>query len=364
MSFYRHCSGSCVCRSLAKTMVSQMHSASEITLPEGLSRFEQALVYAARLHDGHTRKGTTIPYFSHLASVAALVLEHGGSEDQMIAALLHDAVEDRGGHPTLEDIQRRFGVVVARIVEGCSDDGETDLRDASTWRTRKEHYLAHLADAPEDVRLVSAADKLHNARAILTDYRRIGDLLWVRFNARRDDILWYYESLARTFRRLGPKNLANELESVVRTLLYLIRRHETQYQAAIADLHGTLPVGFELDDQSLEFLARLRAAGTLRDADWQHILGQLPEAVRYLSGLNRTVTRNDQSELVLDLDEDPRNADWIRLAAAARKAQHDIPLWAAMWLWQVGHTRGARFWEGVARIADQMQFPRREADPA
>jgi GTP pyrophosphokinase len=192
-----------------------MHSASEITLPDGLTRLEQGLVYAARLHDGHTRKGTTIPYFSHLTSVAALVLEQGGNEDQMIAALLHDAVEDRGGRPTLEDIRRRFGDVVAGIVEGCSDDDESGARDFSTWRRRKERYLAHLTKAPKEVRLVSAADKLHNARAILADYRVLGDALWARFNAKRDDILWYYRGLVEIFRVRGPEALAAELARVV-----------------------------------------------------------------------------------------------------------------------------------------------------
>lgn len=192
-----------------------MRSAAEITLPDGLTRLERALIYAARLHADHTRKGTAIPYFSHLASVAALVLEHGGTEDHVIAALLHDAVEDRGGRPTLEDIRHRFGDVVARIVDGCGDDDESGVRDASTWRRRKERYLAHLADAPDEVRLVSAADKLHNARAILTDYRSHGEALWARFNATREDILWYYQGLVKVFRVRGPQALTRELAGVV-----------------------------------------------------------------------------------------------------------------------------------------------------
>jgi GTP pyrophosphokinase len=136
----------------------------------------------------------------------------------VIAALLHDAVEDQGGRPTLEDIRRRFGDVVAGIVEGCSDDDESGARDASTWRPRKERYLAHLTKAPTDVRLVSAADKLHNARAILADYRVLGDDLWARFNAKRDDILWYYRGLVEVFRVRGPEALAAELARVVEEL--------------------------------------------------------------------------------------------------------------------------------------------------
>lgn len=129
-------------------------------------RYADALQLAWRLHDGQLRKGTSIPYVSHLLAVSSLALEHGASEDEAIAALLHDAVEDAGGRPTLEMIRARFGAAVADIVEGCTDSYEEPKPE---WRPRKEAYLAHVAQASRSVRLVSASDKLHNARSILSD---------------------------------------------------------------------------------------------------------------------------------------------------------------------------------------------------
>ena len=144
-------------------------------------RFEDALRYAARTHARQWRKGTTIPYITHLLAVAAIVGEHGGTETEVIAALLHDAVEDQGGAPRLQEIRERFGDEVAAIVQECSD---TDRTPKPPWRERKEAYIEHLAGAAPSARLVSAADKLHNARAILADYRERGDALWSRFNNR------------------------------------------------------------------------------------------------------------------------------------------------------------------------------------
>jgi (p)ppGpp synthase/HD superfamily hydrolase len=135
-------------------------------------RFERALLFATRKHAGQTRKGTTVPYVAHLLSVAGLVLEAGGDEDLAIAALLHDVVEDCGGAPMLREIRRRFGQRVAHVVEGCTD---SDLDPKPPWRQRKQDYLKHLRTADADVRLVSAADKLHNTRSVLTDYRQIGE---------------------------------------------------------------------------------------------------------------------------------------------------------------------------------------------
>jgi (p)ppGpp synthase/HD superfamily hydrolase len=178
-------------------------------------RFEEALVYAARLHSRQRRKGTAIPYVSHLLGVASLVLENGGDEDGAIAALLHDAVEDQGGRPTLEEIRRRFGDRVAFIVEGCTD---TDTVPKPPWRQRKEAYVSHVRHAPAEVRRVSAADKLHNARTILADLRRNGDEVWARFTADRDGVLWYYRSLATVFLETDVGFLAEELDRVVKEI--------------------------------------------------------------------------------------------------------------------------------------------------
>jgi len=185
-------------------------------MPTPLSqRFEAALVFANRLHATQTRKGTRIPYVSHLLGVAGLALEHGADEDVAIGALLHDAVEDQGGRPTLARIHRRFGARVAEIVEGCSD---ADTVPKPEWRIRKERYLRHLEAAPADVRLVSACDKLHNARAILADYRVHGEALWKRFKGGRDGTLWYYRSLVQAFKRHGGTPLVAGLARVVAEL--------------------------------------------------------------------------------------------------------------------------------------------------
>ncbi len=176
------------------------------------ARFEQALVYASRLHAKQLRKGSATPYVSHLLAVAALVLEHGGDEDQSIAALLHDAVEDQGGPKTLAVIRRRFGPIVADIVAACSD---TDVTPKPPWRPRKEAYLEHLRTAPAAVRLVSAADKLPNPRSTVADLRVLGPRVWKRFHAGPDEQLWYYRSLVTIFRRRGPRPLAEELARVV-----------------------------------------------------------------------------------------------------------------------------------------------------
>lgn len=128
------------------------------------TRFNEALVYAAQLHADQFRKGTSIPYIAHLLAVAGIALENGANEDQAIAALLHDAVEDQGGEKTSQEIRGRFGNNVAEIVEGCTD---TDIIPKPPWRKRKEDYISHLKNAGRSILLVSASDKLHNARAIL-----------------------------------------------------------------------------------------------------------------------------------------------------------------------------------------------------
>ncbi len=175
-------------------------------------RFEDALVYAARLHARQTRKSTAIPYVSHLMSVSALVLEDGGDEDEAIAALLHDAVEDQGGAPILAEIRGRFGERVAAIVAGCTD---SDVIPKPPWRERKERYIAHLVHATPEVLRVSRADKLHNARSILADLRVQGDGVWSRFSADRESVLWYYGALLDAYRKTGGGRLAEELERVL-----------------------------------------------------------------------------------------------------------------------------------------------------
>jgi (p)ppGpp synthase/HD superfamily hydrolase len=185
-------------------------------------RFASGLTYAIEVQSDQTRKGTEIPYISHLLGVAAIALEHGATEDEAIAALLHDAPEDAGGAPILDEIRKRFGPAVSDIVAGCSDTFETPK---PPWRQRKEAYIAHLEGASPSVLLVSAADKLHNVRSITSDYREIGEALWARFNGGRDGTLWYYRMLADSFLMLSRNRLASELDLAVRELERLAVRH-------------------------------------------------------------------------------------------------------------------------------------------
>ena len=178
--------------------------------------FEEALIFATRLHAGQLRKGTGIPYIAHLLAVAGIVLDYGGTEAEAIAALLHDAVEDQGGPPTREEIQRRFGAEVVAIVDGCSD---TDQAPKPPWQARKEAYLAGLSHESASVRLVSAADKLHNARDILGAYRSLGEALWGRFNGGRAGTLWYYRALVDVYRATDTvPALVDELDRAVTDL--------------------------------------------------------------------------------------------------------------------------------------------------
>ena len=181
-------------------------------MPYG-EKFEDALLYASGLHRDQARKGTNVPYITHLLAVASIVGENGGTEDEVVAALLHDGPEDQGGEATLEEIRARFGDEVAEIVDGCTDTYEDPK---PPWRERKERYLAHLVNAPRSVRLVSSADKLHNARTVLADYRVLGEDLWTRFNGKREGTLWYYRAIADTLRGGGP--ICEELDRVVTEL--------------------------------------------------------------------------------------------------------------------------------------------------
>lgn len=186
------------------------------------TRFEEALVFAARLHATQTRKGTSTPYISHLLAVTALVLEHGGEEDEAIAGLLHDSIEDQGGAATREEIRRRFGEKVVEIVDGCTD---TDVFPKPPWRKRKEAYIRHISEAPPAVRLVAAADKLHNARAVLEDYRIVGEALWKRFNGGKEGTLWYYRAAVDALREAGTTPLIEELDRVVSKIECLAREN-------------------------------------------------------------------------------------------------------------------------------------------
>lgn len=180
-------------------------------------RFDRAFALARELHATQLRKDTEIPYISHLIGVASLVLDDGGTEDEAIAALLHDAVEDQGGQRTLKRIQQQFGKDVADIVAACSD---TDVSPKPPWRERKEAYIAHLRQPglPKGTLRVSLADKLHNARAILFDLRA-GHDVFARFNAGRDDQHWYYDVLATAFTDLTESPMAAELRRVVDELV-------------------------------------------------------------------------------------------------------------------------------------------------
>lgn len=203
---------------LLEEMLESLNSGTRVRLS---ARFKDALIYSFGLHREQYRKGTGIPYFSHLMAVASLVLDYGGEEDEAIAALLHDAIEDQGGDRTRSRIRKLFGKEVAAIVEGCTDTDETPK---PPWRERKEKYLAHLKESTDSVRLVSAADKLHNLRTILADYLSVGEALWKRFNGGREGTLWYYGELARYFCEEGPREIGRELEAVLGQLNGIIQR--------------------------------------------------------------------------------------------------------------------------------------------
>jgi (p)ppGpp synthase/HD superfamily hydrolase len=180
-------------------------------------RFRDALVWAAELHEDQKRKGGEIPYVAHLLGVAAIVLEHGGGEDEAIAALLHDALEDQRHKMSTGEIRARFGETVEAIVEACTDGDPDEQRDRDPvkWRVRKEKYIADIPRKPAGAILVSMADKLHNARSILEDYRIMGDALWPRFTAGKEGTLWYYRALLEAYHARGNERLWTELERTV-----------------------------------------------------------------------------------------------------------------------------------------------------
>lgn len=175
-------------------------------------RYQAALSRAFQLHQGQYRKGSRIPYLTHLLSVSALVMENNGDEDQAIAALLHDAVEDQGGRPTLESIKRQFGERVADIVEGCSDGY---AQPKPPWKGRKTAYLTKLRSSDNSILLVSLADKVHNARSILIDLKNGEDSVWDKFKGGKEGTLWYYRSLVEIFDNSSFTVLKNELCQLV-----------------------------------------------------------------------------------------------------------------------------------------------------
>jgi GTP pyrophosphokinase len=178
-------------------------------------RFDEAFTYAHQVHGDQTRKGNGVPYIGHLIGVASIVIDDGGTEDEAIAALLHDAPEDRGGRDRLEEIRARFGDAVAAIVEDCTDSWTTPK---APWTERKKKYIEHARRLSPPSLRVSAADKVHNGYAILRDLRNIGDKVWERFNASADDILAYYQSLVRSYREAGGGRLVDELDRIVRAI--------------------------------------------------------------------------------------------------------------------------------------------------
>ncbi len=190
-------------------------------------RFQRAFLFAARMHAQQTRKKTMIPYIAHLMSVSALVLEAGGDEDLAMAALLHDVVEDCGGKPVLREVMRRFGKRVAHIVAGCTD---SDVYPKPPWKVRKESYLRHLRTADADVRLVSAADKLHNVREILRDYRLGGNSIWDRFGGKREGTLWYYRALAEELCQGKGNRLVDDFCRAYEELETAVRKQKTLRQ--------------------------------------------------------------------------------------------------------------------------------------
>ena len=182
-------------------------------------RFEQALHYACLIHSGQLRKGTSVPYLAHLLSVAGLALEYGADEDEAIAALLHDAVEDAGGKARAADLRARFGDRVAEIVAGCTD---TDTTPKPPWQARKAAYIAGLSTVSESARLVSCCDKLHNARSIVSDLRIHRDRVWQKFAGGKEGSLWYYTTLCGEYRRLNVHPpLVEELERTLAVMQQL-----------------------------------------------------------------------------------------------------------------------------------------------
>jgi (p)ppGpp synthase/HD superfamily hydrolase len=179
-------------------------------------QYYRAFEYANQWHRDQARKSTTLPYILHPMGVASLVLEAGGDEEQAIAALLHDVPEDCGGEIRLTEILEMFGPRVEAMVRGCSDSLVAEKEDKAPWRERKQAHIDHVATSDMDTLIVTAADKVHNGRAIATDLQTIGDKVWDRFNASRDDIIWYYSTFYSALEERGvTKALLNPLLTAI-----------------------------------------------------------------------------------------------------------------------------------------------------
>ncbi len=183
------------------------------------SQFTEALTFATELHAQQKRKTSGIPYIAHLLGVASLVLEYGGNEDEAIAALLHDAIEDQGGAETRVEIRGCFGENVTAIVDGCT---ESDLEHLLPWRSRKEAYIDNITNASASVRLVAAADKIYNLRSLIKDYRLLGEQIWQYFHGGKDGTLWYYQALIKAFSQAEVTPIVEELIRVTRELEELV----------------------------------------------------------------------------------------------------------------------------------------------
>jgi len=198
--------------------------------PPLTGRFTRAVDYAREIHVG-TRKGTRVPYIAHLLGVVSLVLGESGhvpfpvTEDVAIAALLHDAVEDEGGIPRLRDIEKKFGPDVAKMVEGCTDSFEEEAGNKKPWEERKSSYIERLQSELPSTLLVSVADKLYNARAILEDYRELGPKVWERFKRGREQQLWYFDELLKVYgQKCESWRIVSELERTVGELIQISAR--------------------------------------------------------------------------------------------------------------------------------------------
>ncbi len=239
---------SAVCAILAHLPGVEVASSKPIELRYRSDRgdvVDRAFRLAREAHGDQLRKGTSIPYLSHLMSTAAIVWEHGGSDEHAAAGLLHDYVEDQGGVEALERLRTEFvdHPLIVEIVDGCSDAVPGLGEEKAPWVERKVAYLRHLGGQPAHVLLVSAADKLHNARSMLADYRVSREELWARFNRGREYQLWYYEELVRVFSAQLPGPLADELTRTVSELRHLVLDAAPSADLEVAALRARLEQG-------------------------------------------------------------------------------------------------------------------------
>lgn len=279
---------------------------ADVPSPRLGPRFDAALALASELHRAQVRKGSRIPYVSHLLAVTSLVLEHGGDEDDAIAALLHDAAEDQGGRPTLERIRAQFGDLVAGIVESLSDslaDTRSRTQDKASWAERKRAYLEHLREARPSALLVSACDKLHNLRGLVADVERDGDAVWERFNAGREDQLKFYRDFLEVVRPRAPQPLVAAYTDALLDLEQAVLRGGLAKAVAIAaraHLHQTdkgggayilhpLRLMFSLDEEHARTAAVLHdvvedgEGWTLERLGREGFAPEVVEAVRHLT---------------------------------------------------------------------------------